>query len=458
MMNVATAENQNQTNAELRQRLDEVNQALHREQQARIAAEKMFRDCQAFYHSLAESLPVRVFRKDLEGRFTYVNEKFCQMLGHSREHVLGATDYDFAPPHLAEKFLADDRMVMEKDEVFQCIEEHNPDEAGRKTFLLTAKAPLCDGDGILAGLQGVIMDISDLKRAEEKSVQLHRQLMLASRQAGMAEVATGVLHNVGNVLNSVNVSANLIAERIHRSKVASLEKLAAMLRENEVDWAVFAANDPRGKQLPAYLITLSGHLAQERDELLKELQGLRKNVDHVKEIVAMQQNYAKLAGVCESVKLYELLEDAIQLNAGALTRHRVHIVREYEDVPEILVDRHKVLQIFINLISNAKYACEDSDQAEKRLTVRIRRKNQQMADIEFSDNGLGIAAGNLTRIFSHGFTTRKNGHGFGLHSAATAAVEMGGSIRVHSDGIGHGATFIVELPCRSCGPGGNIRE
>jgi len=114
-------------------------------------------------------------------------------------------------------------------------------------------------------------------------------------------------------------------------------------------------------------------------------------------------------------------------------------------VPPISVEKHKVLQILINVLRNAKYACDDSERNEKKITVRISGRDGRVS-ISVADNGIGIPPENLTRIFNHGFTTRKEGHGFGVHSGANAAREMGGSLSAVSEGTGHGATFTLELP------------
>jgi len=139
------------------------------------------------------------------------------------------------------------------------------------------------------------------------------------------------------------------------------------------------------------------------------------------------------------------VEDALRMNDGAMTRHEVQVIREFEDVPPITVDRHKVFQILINLLRNAKYACDDSGRLDKQITIAVANGDGRV-QVVVSDNGIGIPAENLTRIFAHGFTTRKGGHGFGLHSGALAAKEMGGSLIAHSDGCGNGATFTLELP------------
>jgi len=274
----------------------------------------------------------------------------------------------------------------------------------------------------------------------------HKELLGASRQAGMAEVATGVLHNVGNVLNSVNVASACVADGLRRSKAANLFKVVAMLREHQENLGEFITQNPKGKQLPGYLAQLAKHLAGEQTAALNELAQLQRDIEHIKEIVAMQQSYARVSGLTEKVKATDLVEDALRMNEGALARHQVQLVREYESpLPEIIVEKHKVLQILVNLIRNAKCACDESGSSDKRLTLRLTNGDDRLR-IAVVDNGVGIPPENLTRIFSHGFTTRKDGHGFGLHSGALAAKELGGALLAHSDGPGHGAVFTLELP------------
>lgn len=290
------------------------------------------------------------------------------------------------------------------------------------------------------------LEIEERKQTELRLEKTYAELREASRRAGMAEVATSVLHNVGNVLNSVNVSSSLLAEILNESKAPNLAKVVAVMREHEADLGSFLTGDPKGKQLFAYTSQLAEFLSADQEGALKELYEITRNIEHIKDIVAMQQNYGKVSGLAEPVQVQDLVEDALRINAGALTRHDVETIREYErSLPEITIEKHKVLQILVNLIQNAKHACDDSGLPDKRMTIRV-ANGEGRIKISVADNGIGIAPENLNRIFNHGFTTRKNGHGFGLHSGALAAKELGGTLLAHSAGPGKGATFTLELP------------
>jgi len=257
---------------------------------------------------------------------------------------------------------------------------------------------------------------------------MNKRLLANSRQAGMAEIATGVLHNVGNVLNSVNVPATLLGDQLRKSKIASIGRVCDLLKQNSGRLGEFFTTDAKGLQVPGFLEALSSQLKTDQQSMLEEVKSLTKNIKHIKEIVSMQQSYATVSGVAESLNPIELVEEALNMNAGSFERHQLELVLEFApDLPPICVDRHKVLQILINLLRNAKHACDDSGREDKKMTIKVAGEKDRVR-ISIADNGVGIPAENLDRIFNHGFTTKTNGHGFGLHSGANAAKEMGGSL------------------------------
>jgi signal transduction histidine kinase/amino acid transporter len=286
------------------------------------------------------------------------------------------------------------------------------------------------------------LELRVLDRTSELKIA-HSKLVDVARQAGMAEVATGVLHNVGNVLNSVNVSSDLIAQTLRNLRISGLAKIAALLSEHEADLAAFMTTDSRGMMLPGFLAQLAGHLAAQQETILKELDHLQKNIEHIKEIVNAQQSNASSAGVVEMLDLRELLESVLRMTDVFLNRNEIFVTREFQDIAPVLADKHKVLQILVNLINNARQAMDG--RPTKTLALGI-QANDAVALISVGDNGCGITSENMTRVFAHGFTTKTDGHGFGLHSSALAAQEMNGSLTAQSAGPGKGAIFTLELP------------
>ena len=290
------------------------------------------------------------------------------------------------------------------------------------------------------------------KRVEERTRELkdtQSELLDTARQAGMAEIATNVLHNVGNVLNSVNISADLVSRKLRSSKAQGLGKAMQLINEHQGDLGAFLTQDAKGKLLPGYLNQLVDAIALEQQSMTDELAQLTKSVDHIKDIVATQQSYAGANSLMEPLHISELLEDALRMNSGALTRHHVTVVKEYNEVPQVMGDKHRLLLILINLISNAKYAMSDLSNRPRQMTLGVKIVEDSTLQISVKDDGEGIAPENMTRIFAHGFTTRKEGHGFGLHSCALAAIEMNGHLSAHSDGPGKGAQFTLQIPLKT---------
>jgi PAS domain S-box-containing protein len=400
--------------------------------------------------ALMDSSEERIYFKDTESRFIRCSKAMLERFGaSSMDEVVGRTDFDFFTNEHARPAYDDEQRIIRTGLPLIGKIEREVWKDDRETWVLTTKMPLRDKNGAIVGTFGISKDITEIKEAEAKLEEVHKRLLETSRQAGMAEVATSVLHNVGNVLNSINVSTTLVADIIRKSKLNNLGRVAGILEEHQQDLAAFLTTDPKGSQLPQYLARLAEHLGAEQATLLKEMELTRKHIEHVKDIVMMQQTYAKVVGVAEKIKVTELVEDALRMNAGSLVRHDVKLNRDYPaNIPEINVERHKVLQILVNLIRNAKYACEESGSKDKQLTLQV-RTTEDRVKIAVIDNGIGIPAANMTRIFNHGFTTRKDGHGFGLHSGALAAREIGGALTARSDGPGKGATFVLELPLKS---------
>jgi len=404
------------------------------------------------FRGILENAIEGIFQATPTGEYLRVNPAIARIYGfESPEQMLA-----ILPQHLDEIFVEIERRRefyrrVVAEEAVRGFEMRVRRRDGEMIWTSAQARTVRDGKGTPLYIEGAVEDITIRKTAEQEREQFQQRLMEASRHAGMAEVATGVLHNVGNVLNSVAVSTGVLAERLRKSKVENLGKAAMMLQDHRESLGEFLTADERGRALPGYLVKLSEFLARDQAGMVEEVDGLARSVEHIKEIVAAQQSFAKASAVIQELDLAELVEEAIRINAVSFDRHSIEVVRDFRPGIQFKGDKHLVMQILINLVSNAKRAVRDSGKSPRRVMLRICRENradEEFVCVEVEDNGVGIAKENLTRIFSHGFTTREDGHGFGLHTSANCAQQMGGSLTAWSAGVGEGAVFTLELPVR----------
>ncbi|QQR91854.1 MAG: GHKL domain-containing protein [Myxococcales bacterium] len=299
----------------------------------------------------------------------------------------------------------------------------------------------------------VLKRTADLQTANEeleinliKMQKIQTELVQACRKAGMADVAVCVLHNVGNVLNSINVSANLIKEKLDKSKSSTLHQIVSALEQQDSDRQQRARDEEREKKMFRLLKLVDQSLGEEKMNINEELKSLQSNIDHVKVIVSQQQAHAKaVVGAVENTKISLLVEEVLRMNSSSFKRHHIAVQKEFHDEKFISIDRHKVFQIVVNLLSNARDALMDIDKDKRSITIRTASSDQSVA-LEVEDTGTGINPQVAMKIFNYGFTTKVGGHGFGLHNSANAAKELGGDLTMHSKGIGQGAIFHLELP------------
>jgi signal transduction histidine kinase len=242
----------------------------------------------------------------------------------------------------------------------------------------------------------------------------------------------------------------MISDQVRSSRVSGLTRSIELVDAFPGGLPAFLGTE-KGKVLPSYLTSVSKRLSEENAKVLDELAAVNRHVDHIKTIVATQQSYARPSGIKEAVMVSTLIDDALHMGESSFAKHGIEVVKDYSSALTIATDRHKLLQIVINLLSNARHALKDQRAAHpdlhgpQQLIVRV-RCTESWVTITVTDTGIGIPAENLDKIFRHGFTTKQGGHGFGLHASANAARELGGSLRVASDGPGLGATFTLELP------------
>ena len=281
----------------------------------------------------------------------------------------------------------------------------------------------------------------------EELRETQKMLTDTAHRAGMAEIATGILHNVGNVLNSVKVSSQILKEKIISSKVNNLTKVLALMEEHFDNIGAFITSDEKGKMLPEYLLKVGVTLKEEQDNSLKELSILHNGINHIEDIIAVQQSYAGVSGLVEKIVLSEMMDDVLKMHSEMFRKYKIKITKKYSKTKPILIEKGKLIQVFVNLLKNAKESLEMKDEKNRIITINI-LENEAYQVIEIVDNGIGIVKKNLGRIFSYGFSTKKDGKGFGLHTSALAMTEMKGKLIAESEGIGKGAKFIISIPIK----------
>jgi PAS domain S-box-containing protein len=389
-----------------------------------------------------EHAPISLHWAGPDGRILKVNRAELDLLGYTREEYVGreAAEFHHNPQPMRAALLQ-----LARGEKVPAFESQLRCKDGSLKDVIIALNALRE-NGQLQHVRCFTSDITRLRRQEALSAALDTQLLHAARLAGMEEVASSVLHNVGNVLNSLNVSAMTVVERVSNSRLDGLARVAELVRAHAGHLDEFVTADPQGKKLPDYLETLARYWSEEQAALLRELRRLTNYVDHIKDVVSRQQSLAGLSGHAESTSISDLIEDALTLAASGVERLGLSLRRDCATDFAISVDRRKFMLILVNLISNARDSALASDARNKEIIVRSELVQEGYARVDVIDNGLGIPAENLDRVFARGFTTKKNGHGFGLHSSALAARDLGGSLTAHSEGPGRGAIFTVKIP------------
>ena len=286
---------------------------------------------------------------------------------------------------------------------------------------------------------------NQLSRTLKELQETQKMLTDTAHRAGMAEIATGILHNVGNILNSVKVSSQLLKEKIKSSKVNNLQKVLSLMEEHSDNIGEFITNDEKGKIIPGYLIKVGTTLREEQDNSLKELSILHKGINHIEEIIAVQQSYAGVLGLVEKVVISDMMDDVLKMHAEMFRKYKIKITKNYSKTKPILIEKGKLIHVFVNLLKNAKESLEMKDEKSRIITINILKEKEHQI-IEIIDNGIGITEENLERIFSYGFSTKKKGKGFGLQTSALAMMEIKGKLSAESDGEGKGAKFIINIP------------
>jgi len=372
-----------------------------------------------------------------------VNPSLLELLGYGEDELIGQSPglifgEEFAQGSIIENLLLQGSVSGVESSFLTCD--------GRVIPISVSGSMIQDEQGQFQGLVCVAQDITERKRMEEEQLQLHEQLLETSRQLGMAEVASDVLHNVGNVLNSINVSIGVIADLLKNSMVGDVGRISQLFHKHREDLGNYFSTNPKGKQIPLYLEKLSSQLIEERRVAIAEIDRLRENAHHALQCVAAQQDLGTPSGITEPISVVELLEEALTVNHELLESGPVHVSREFQEIPQLIVDKHQVLEVMSDVMKNACQAM--TSVSDKQLIVRARLipGPPDSVCLEVQDSGVGIASDDLIKIFRQGNSPQSGGRGMSLHNGALMAKNLGGALQAYSIGIGHGATFSLELP------------
>jgi len=341
------------------------------------------------------------------------------------------------------------RQIQQKDKVAVILEivKIHEGESDREKIAEDTVGYRVDETMAPTVLKWVLQQAQERKRFLADQEQLRSQLGEAAYKIEMADVASTVLHNVGNVLTSVTVAANMVESVIDQSSVSLVNRMAELMKAHDEDLGTYLTEDPKGKRIPLSLEKLGNHLIEEQQAIIKEMKGLVRNIHHMKQIIASHQTMAKSAGKAEQISLVDVLSHALELSFQPGDAEWITIDRDYQAVPIVLADQHQLLQILVNLLRNAKQAMRQQAQDNHVLKLSLKYQNEDETSVLLiQDSGMGIAPEHLSKMFTRGFTTKKDGNGIGLHSSILAIQNMGGSMHVQSDGLGRGATFTLVFP------------
>ncbi len=294
--------------------------------------------------------------------------------------------------------------------------------------------------------QKVIDRTAELHQSLEDLKKTQALLADASRRAGMSEIAKRILHNVGNVLNSVNTSSFVVNQIFQQMQFTRLQDLVELIRQHEADLAGFFTRDEKGQHTLPYLESLQEQWTTQKARGLDELTRQKGHIDRIADIVAAQQEFVGSTGVMDTIALDLLINASLEMSDVAAAKDEIQITREFEPLPPIRGESYKLVQILIHLLNNAEHALAERDAEERRLTIRTKLVEDQRVQISVIDNGSGIPRDKLTKVFVQGFTTKPSAAGYGLHNCANSATEMGGSLTCRSDGPDQGAEFLLEIP------------
>ncbi len=414
------------------------------------------------YKTLFNSSVLSIFIHDVHsGAIIDLNETACDLLKLPRELILhktpdafSANDSDFTKEKLKKYFQqAIDDTVSEFEWLLK-------DGEGNVSWINVnfKKISTNNNPVIMALIQNIdarknneyeleqyrvnLEEIVDTKKTELLSTQ--EELVEQAHKAGMAEIATGALHNVGNILNSVFVSAETIETEILNGDLLKLQKVNKLITAHKGNLAEFITGT-KGDKLIEYLKELEILYSLKSQNLDTQLKRMKDKTIATVEVINSQQEYAKQIYLVEFEGVEKIIDNVLSIVNGSLEKHNINVLCRYSKTPSINIQKSKLIHVLINLLNNAIDSLKTFSVSKREIIIST-KDNVESVFITILDNGQGISKQSLTKVFNHGFTTKVDGHGFGLHSCANYAQEMGGDLFVESEGVGKGALFTITLP------------
>jgi PAS domain S-box-containing protein len=409
-----------------------------------------FRERGERYKELVENANSAIVRWSKQGEITFINEFAEDFFGYKKQEIIGRPVVGTIIP--ATETTGRDLKQIVKDisrspEMYEAVVLESQRKNGERVWLNWTHKRFKDSKTEETNIFSIGSDITEQKKAETELKQTQRELIDVARMAGKAEVAISVLHNVGNILNSVNTSISTLKETNQGINLDNFIRALNLLEQHQDDLNEFTTKDPQGKLVFSYLSRICTYFKEQQQETDTALNEMAKHISHITDIISVQQTNARSLGMVENADICKVVEDTLKVDANMIFRHNIALVRQFEDVPLFMMDRHKVIQIMLNLFKNAIDSLLLSDHEEKKIVVNIKQLNDTVI-IEVADNGVGVDSQHMDKLFSYGFTTKKDGHGFGLHGSANFAKEMGGELTCRSQGVGEGAAFCLMLPMK----------
>ncbi|MGL1902584.1 MAG: PAS domain-containing sensor histidine kinase [Fibrobacterales bacterium] len=385
---------------------------------------------------ILNSSPIGIGISDFEtGSIHYANDTLEEL---HRASLVGRSAIDFwAYPEqrysLWEKF-------SEEGEVVDYEMLLKRDDGEEFWSLLTWKLILFKGK---ESLLFWVHDIDSRKKAEQQLIESQNILIENAHAAGKAEVATSVLHNVGNLLNTLIFSYESMNDIHEGSTAQKLIDASNLLREHEDNLMDFVVNNPKGETLLKYFIALSDECGNERDSMDYHLGRMLDKITAIRDVIRSQQEFATAPVENQEIDPRTVVSDTIEMIGGSLQQYSIQVIQDYHSHKTFVAQKSKVQHILVNLLKNAKEELMFNPFGDRVIVITVGGDAQHLS-ISVSNNGRKIREDLLGKIFSHGFTTKDNGHGFGLHSCANYMTEMGGSISVKNN-ESRGVCFTMEF-------------